>query len=62
MNGRKLDRIAGEHKKIQSARRREVARMVVQLGYEPQSWAETREIARDLTAGRRGRNEGKVLD
>lgn len=36
--------------------RKQIAEMVVRMGYEPRCWAETLEIARDLVAGKRGRS------
>lgn len=56
MEDRRLDRIVSEHKTMCDTYRKQIAEMVVRMGYEPRCWAETLEIARDLVAGKRGRS------
>jgi hypothetical protein len=56
---RRLDRIVAGHKAMCDTYRKQIAEMVVRMGYEPRCWAETLEIAKDLVAGKRGPNGPK---
>lgn len=52
-----LERYTERYKRERKTLQQELARMVVGLGYEPRYWNETEEIARDLVAEHKKRNE-----